>query len=203
MLQRHEQKFVADYLSEEEASVTKHEFVEGHVYEMGDFSNRHNLIATNALVRLAAQCHGSSCQVFNSASRIRLRLRSGTRFYYPDASIVYRPNPANDSFQDQPFVIVEVISESTRRNDEFEKRDAYLTINSLCVYIRVEQSSITAIADRRTETGFVREIHTGHEAIIPLPEMDCRLPLAELYEDVEFPAASDRSLGDSKAVAKE
>lgn len=53
MLQCHGQKFVADYLSEEEASVTKHEFVEGHVYEMGDFSNRHSLIAINALGTLA------------------------------------------------------------------------------------------------------------------------------------------------------
>lgn len=191
MLQRHERRFVADYLSEEEASVTKHEFVEGHVYEMGDFSNRHSLIASNALGSLARHRCGKSCQVFNSATRIRIRLPSGTRFYYPDATVVCRPNPANDSFQDEPVVIVEVISESTRRNDEFEKRDAYLTINSLCVYIRVEQSSITAIVDRRTETGFVREVHTGHEAIIPLPEIDCRLPLAELYEDVEFPAASD------------
>lgn len=116
--------------------------------------------------------------------------------------MVCRPNPANDSFQDEPVVIVEVISGSTRRNDEFEKRDAYLTINSLCVYIRVEQSSITAIVDRRTETGFVREVHTGHEAIIPVPEIDCRLPLAELYEDVEFPAASEKNHGDSKVVAK-
>jgi Uma2 family endonuclease len=191
---------VAGYLQGEQDAAHKHEYVEGDVFAMVGASNNHNRIATNGTVSLGQQLRGKPCQVFNSDTKIRIQLTRGTRFYYPDLSVVCRPNPSDDSFQDEPVVIVEVISESTRRNDEFEKRDAYLTINSLCVYIRVEQSSITTIVDRRTETGFVREIHTGHEAIIPLPEIGCRLPLTELYEDVEFPSASDKDDVDSKVM---
>ena len=43
------------------------------------------------------------------------------RFYYPDASVVCRPNPQTDSFQDDPAVLFEVLSRQTRRIDEGEK----------------------------------------------------------------------------------
>ena len=54
-----------------------------------------------------------------------------TRFYYPDASIVCQPNPQSETFQDAPAVLFEVVSAGTRRIDEGEKRDCYLTIPSL------------------------------------------------------------------------
>ena len=60
------------------------------------------------------------------------------------------------------------------------------SIDSLRVYIRVEQSSALASVDRRTDDGFVREHYHGSEAVIPLPEIDCQIPLGELYEGVEF-----------------
>ena len=39
---------------------------------------------------------------------------------------------------------------------------------------------------RRTAQGFVREVYEGLDAIIPLGEIDAALPLAEVYEGVEF-----------------
>jgi hypothetical protein len=72
---------------------------------------------------------------------------------------------------------------------ELEKRDAYLSIDSLCVYILLEQSAATAIVDRRMDSGFQRETYLGHEAAIPLPEIECHRALADLYEHVEFPPA--------------
>lgn len=176
---------VEEYLKGEQDAACKHEYVEGDVFAMVGASNNHNRIATNATVSIGQQLRGKPCQVFNSDAKLRVQLSRGTRFYYPDVSVVCRPNPADDSYQDHPVVIIEVISESTRRTDEFEKRDAYLTINSLCVYIRVEQSSIAVTVDRRTDTGFVREAYTGLDSVISLNEVGCSLPLAELYERVE------------------
>ncbi len=39
---------------------------------------------------------------------------------------------------------------------------------------------------RRTEGGFVREVHEGLDAVLPLGEVGIELPLAEIYESVEF-----------------
>jgi Uma2 family endonuclease len=108
------------------------------------------------------------------------------RFYYPDAMVVCHPNPAAEHFQDQPVVIVEVLSDFTRRADLGEKRDAYLTIPSLKLLLFVESDSVAVtLHRRRPEGGFAVEYHSGHDNTIPLPEIDATLSLAELYERVE------------------
>src|SRR5262249_9108779 len=140
----------------------------------------------NALGALHARLRGRPCRPFNSDTKIRIRLPTQVRFYYPDVSVVCRPNPQTDSFQDEPAVIIEVLSRRTRRIDEGEKRDAYLMIPSLSVYVLVEQDTAAAVAFRRTASGFVREVYEGLDAVLPLPEIGIELPLAEIYETVEF-----------------
>jgi Uma2 family endonuclease len=101
--------------------------------------------------------------------------------------VVCQSNPDTDHFQNHPVVIVEVLSESTRRQDLGEKRDAYLTIPSLKVLLLIDPDSPTVTLYRRVaEGGFTIERHAGPDQTIPLPEIDTTLPLAELYERVEF-----------------
>ena len=100
--------------------------------------------------------------------------------------VVCHPNPDHDSFQDQPTVIVEVLSDSTRRTDEEEKKDAYLTIPSLNLYVMVETESPLVVEFRRTATGFVRSVIAGLESGIPIPDMGFSLPVAEIYEGIRF-----------------
>jgi Uma2 family endonuclease len=100
--------------------------------------------------------------------------------------VTCRPNPQTDWFQDEPAVVFEVLSKKTRRVDEVEKKEAYLSIPSLSVYVMVEQDAPVAIVYRRTETGFVREVNEGLDAVLPLGEIGTELPLAEVYDDVEF-----------------
>ncbi len=177
---------VRDYLQGETRAKRKHEYVDGVVYAMAGGTVTHNRIASNATVSLGMQLRGRRCEVFNSDMKIRVRLSRGTRFYYPDVSVVCTSNPPSDSFHDAPTVIIEVISESTRRVDEYEKREAYLSIDSLCVYVLVEQSTAAALVYRRGESGFDRETYIGPESIIPLPEIECQLALVELFQNVEF-----------------
>lgn len=126
---------VEDYLAGELDSPIKHEYLGGAVYAMAGARNRHNRIATNTLVAIGVRLRGQPCQPCNSDTKIRVRLPTQTRFYYPDASVVCQPNSDDESFQDHPAVIAEVLSKKTRRIDEVEKKDAYLTIPSLGVYL--------------------------------------------------------------------
>jgi Uma2 family endonuclease len=183
---------IDDYLAGELVSPVKHEYVGGVVYAMAGARNAHNLIATNCLGVLHGRLRGKRCRVYNSDTKIRLRLRHQVRFYYPDVSVICRPNAPGDSFQDEPVVLVEVLSDGTRRIDEGEKQDAYLTIPSLCAYVLVEQETATAVVHRRTEHGFVREVYEGLDAVIPLPEIGAELPLAEVYDGVEFTPESSK-----------
>lgn len=177
---------VKDYLAGELASPIKHEYVEGRVYAMGGFCNAHNLIATNISGVLHGRLRGKPCQLFNSATKIHIQDGQKERFYYPDASVVCPPNPQTDSFQDNPVVVFEVLSCATRRFDMGEKKDAYLEMQSLDAYVLIEQDSPAVVTFRRTKTGFIGEVHEGLDAILPLPEIGIDLPLAEIYETVEF-----------------
>ena len=95
------------------------------------------------------------------------------------------PNLQADCFRMRP-PFREVISKRTRRTDEGEKKDAYLTIPSLCAYLLVEQESPAVVVFRRTDTGFVREVYTGLDAVVWLGEIEIELPLADVYDGVEF-----------------
>jgi Uma2 family endonuclease len=177
---------VEDYLADELISPVKHEYLGGVVYGRAGAGNAHNLIASNMLIVLGGRLRGQRRRAFNSDTKIRVRLPTHVRFYYADASVICRPNPQTDSFQDEPAALFEVLSRGTRRIDEGEKKDAYLTIPSLCVYVLVEQETPAAIVFRRTDHGFVREVYQGLDANIPLREIDIDLPLAEIYEAAQF-----------------
>lgn len=177
---------VEEYLAGELVSPVKHEYFGGRVYAMAGARNVHNIIGGNVYFALRARLQGKPCKPFNSDTKIRVRLPNQIRFYYPDASVICRQNPQTDTFQDEPVILFEVLSDSTRRIDEGEKKDAYLAIPSLAVYVLIEQSQPTVRAFRRTNDVFVPEAQEGLQAVLPLPEIGCDLPLAEIYEEVEF-----------------
>jgi Uma2 family endonuclease len=180
---------IEDYLAGEKISDIKHEYIGRTVHAMAGASNRHHLIATNSLVSLGSQLRGKSCQPFHSDTKVRIEFPDHTRFNYPHGMVVCDSRSGDDHFQDRPVVIVEVLSDSTRRADLGEKRGAYLTISSLKVLLFVEPDSASVTLHRRKpEGGFTIERHSGLNSTIPLAEIEVSLPLAELYERVELQA---------------
>ena len=173
---------VEEYLAGEELAPQKHEYLAGVVYAMAGGTFAHSAIASNLVITLGAQLHGHRCRPLNSDMKLRIRLADQTRFYYPDVQVVCRPNPPGDHFQDEPVVVFEVVSESTRRIDEQEKRAAYLAIPTLNAYVLIEQDRPAATVWRRTGQGFVREDYAGAEAVVTFSEIDARLTLGELRE---------------------
>src|SRR6266446_5258323 len=115
---------IDDYLAGELISPVKHEYLGGVVYAMAGARNAHNIITGNVFGSLHARLRGRRCRPFNSDTKIRIRLPHQMRFYYPDVSVICRPNPQNDSFQDEPAATFEVLSHRTRRVDLGEKKDA-------------------------------------------------------------------------------
>jgi Uma2 family endonuclease len=174
---------VEKYLAGEETAEVKHEYLGGLVYAMAGATNTHNQLAGNTFASLHSQLRGQRCQPFNSDTKVRVQFADHTRFYYPGVQVVCRQNPGSDHFQDDPAVIVEVVSSSTRRTDEQEKRAAYFHLPSLRVYVLIEQESVAATVWRRGDSGFVREDYEGRPATIPLAEIGAQLALADVYEE--------------------
>lgn len=183
---------VADYLAGELTSNVKNEYLGGAVYAMAGATNNHNSVALNITSAFRQRLRGHPCRPYNSDTKVRLKLPTHVRFYYPDAMVVCRSNPAHETFQDEPSIIVEVLSPATRRIDEGEKREAYLTIPSLEAYLLVETSAARVTVWRRGEAGFSPETHEGIDGVIHFPWLGIELPLAEIYEDIGFTGSSLR-----------
>lgn len=179
-----------DYLEGEQRSRIKHEYVAGMVYATVGGRYTHNLIASNVLGELHSQLKGKPCRALNSDSKVRIQTGSQTRFYYPDASVVCGDNLLDGVFQDKPSLIVEVLSESTRRTDEGEKLDAYQRIATLSAYLMFDQEMAGAIVYRRSGSEFLREVYSSIDAVILLPEIRAELRLASVYAEVSFVAES-------------
>lgn len=178
---------IEDYLAGEEHSEIKHEYIGGAVHAMAGGTNDHAAIAANAIGVLFTTLKGKTCRPFTSDAKVRIEYSDHTRFYYPDAQVVCLKKPGSDRYQEHPVVVIEVLSESTRRTDLSEKRDAYLTIPSLKVLLLVESERPYVLAyRRRAEGGFGVEEWKGTEGAIPLPEIEAELPLVDLYEGVAF-----------------
>jgi Uma2 family endonuclease len=84
-------------------------------------------------------------------------------------------------------VIVEVLSDATRRIDEGEKREAYLSISTLAAYLLVETDQPRVVDYRRSSQEFVPEAYEGLDAVIPLDAVGVELELKDIYQRVDFP----------------
>src|SRR5260221_715081 len=175
-----------DYLAWENEQQVKHEYIGGVVYAMAGARNRHNLVASNVMVSIGPQLRGKPCKTYNSDTKVRVLLPTHTRFYYPDVMVVCQPSSPDLSYQEGPTVIVEVISERSRRTDQQEKREAYLALGTLQIYLIVEQASAAATIWRRADQGFAGEVYAGLDAVIALPEIGAQFALAEVYDGLNF-----------------
>ncbi|BAM05128.1 Uma2 family endonuclease [Phycisphaera mikurensis] len=175
---------VQDYLDGELAAAEKHEYLGGVVHAMAGGTRRHNAVSSNAVIALGARLRGKPCRAFASDAKVRVQSPTQIRFYYPDATVVCNDAEDGSLYEDEPVVLIEVLSPSTRRIDDGEKRDAYLSIPSLRVFLRVEPDRPLVIVDRRVVPGFgfALESYEGENAVIPLPEIGTELPLRDLYE---------------------
>lgn len=177
---------VATYLRLEATAPHKSEYVDGTLRSMAGAINHHNLIATNVSGILFGQLRGKPCRAYNSDTKIRIRRRESTWFYYPDASVICLPNEPTDAYQDRPVMVVEVLSRITRGTDLDEKLSHYLSIPSLEYFLALEQTTPQAILMRRVDKGFLRETYEGLDSVIHLPEIGCDLSLGEVYSDIDF-----------------
>ena len=178
---------VEDYLSGELIAETKHEYLGGVVHAMAGAKVGHNRAAGNIFRFLGNSLDGKPCEPFNSDMKVRIELPEQTRFYYPDVMVVCDSLDDDESYQDKPVVVVEVLSESTRRVDMGEKREAYRAISTLRVMLIVDPERPHVTVDRRCANGgFDTEFYTALDQVIPLPEISAELRMADVYAGMEL-----------------
>ena len=149
---------------------------EGHCLELDNGAIRlmaggsaaHARVQTNILGTLFAALKGTGCSPYGSDMGVRthdLSLR------YPDVSVFCgREGPENDNLKqfDNPKMVVEVLSPSTRRDDENVKLHEYQTLASLEAILLVDPETETIrLLTRRNGRGWQdRDLEKGCDAVV-------------------------------------
>jgi Uma2 family endonuclease len=185
---------VQDYLQGERQSLIRHEYLAGQVYAMAGASERHNRIALNLAFQLRAAARGGGCGVF--MSDMKIRVRQGERFYYPDVALVCDEQDQAEYYKDYPCLIAEVLSTTTEAADRREKWLAYQAIPSLKYYLLISASTPQVEFYQRNAEGnwLLGRLEAGEVLPVECPSYFAELRIEELYEDVRFldkPASAD------------
>jgi len=182
-----------EYLALEREAEEKHEYWNGDVVAMAGGSPEHNAICFNLAAILGPQLRGSGCRGYTSDQRVRIPLTD--RYVYPDLTIVCG-EPVFDEDDAQtianPTLIVEVLSPATESKDRGPKLFGYRSLPSLRGYLLVAQDRSWVEHWSRQADGrwLVTEVEEG-SMTLDLPEIGCRLPLADVYADVNLGGATD------------
>lgn len=174
-----------EYLAWEETQRERHELVEGVPHAMAGASRVHNLLVGNlyALLRPLARARG--CRLYSET--VKLRLGEST-FYYPDLMLVCAGDPPHAYYEDQPCLLIEVVSQATEVIDRREKLSRYLGIPSLQGYLLVDSRTRKVEGFLRRGEGWIYALWEGVQGkTIEVPCLGIHISMGQIYEDTGIP----------------
>lgn len=174
-----------DYVELEEASPSRHEFLDGQVWAMSAGSPEHAAVAGTIIRLLGQALLGKRCRVYTSD--LRVRVASSGLSTYPDASVIcgtVELDPADRRGHTalNPTVLVEVLSPTTESYDRGEKLAHYKSIDSLREVMLVAHDEQRVDPWRRIGDHWTQITFRPGEAVA-LDSLGCALPVADLYFD--------------------
>lgn len=190
------QQFIseAEYLAGEKIADIKHEYIDGDVFAMAGASASHNRLSLNIATAFNVHLAGKPCQPYISDMKVNV----GTKYFYPDVLVDCSGLNDDSHVTQNPTLIVEVLSKSTRRMDETTKRIAYTQINTLLEYVLIEQDFVDIEVIRRRNGWQSEHFYLGDsvtfEAIgltLTVEEIYARVNNPELVEWRQLQAASN------------
>ena len=170
---------IEDYLTYEQNANGKHEYINGEIYAMAGASKNHQSITDNVLVGIHQHLRGTPCRPFGSD----VKIKADNAFFYPDVMVVCKDKTDNPYYTESPLLVVEVLSKSTRRNDETIKRSAYQAMPSVMEYILIEQDFVDVEVCRRSDGWVSHHYFLGDD--VWFESIDLKLPVSEIYRWVE------------------
>ena len=160
----------------------KAELDNGVIRMMGGGSGEHARVQANFMRFLGSALRGTGCRPFGSDMGVRTHDQS---IRYPDVSVYCsgRTDPANDALKafDDPRVVIEVLSPSTRRKDYGDKLEEYREMPSIDTIVFADPSTERLrIVQRTSPNSWSDESFVG-PVDLPLPSLNLTMPHAEIF----------------------
>ncbi len=177
----------AEYLAAERVAPYKSEYVRGEIFAMSGAALAHNLIAVNLTREISERFKERPCRVV--AGDMKVRIESADCYFYPDLSGLCGQLELEGVGRDtylNPHFVIEILSDSTESYDRGGKFQDYQSIPSLREYVLVSQKSRTVEVYRKREDHWIYQSYRGDGAVLKLESVDCEIPFAEIYRNVDF-----------------
>lgn len=184
-----------EYYHLERGAPYKSDYYKGEIFAMAGGTARHSLIETNIIRELSTRLKGTPCATHGPD--LRLKIKAGGLRVYPDASVYCSPlqYDEEDPFSEtatNPTLLVEVLSPSTEAYDRGLKSASYRQIESLQAFLIVwQESPHVEWYERQSDGSWALREETRPEASVHLRSLCIDLPLAEIYDRVDFCPASE------------
>jgi Uma2 family endonuclease len=177
-----------EYLALERRAEHRSEFYQGRMYAMAGANRRHNLIAGSVYASLRNQLRPGGCEVY--IADMKVRVKATGLYTYPDVVAacgdIRFDGPRNEVLLN-PCILVEVLSKSTQTRDRGWKFQNYWEIPSLVDYVLVSQDQpLIEHYVRRPDANWMFEFVRGLETTLVLAAVNCRVPMRDIYLDVQF-----------------
>jgi len=177
------------YLALDRAAEIRSEYHDGQMFAMSGGTRPHSTLKVNLCSEFRDALRHSDCVV--NDSDLRLRVRQGRSYVYPDMTIYCPKNdppaPGPNDIAENPILIAEVLSPSTESYDRGFKFARYRTIESLRIYLLVSQTEPQVEMFTRQPNGdWLLSVVQGMEAKLRIECLGCTIPLAGIYEKVVF-----------------
>ncbi len=174
------------YLEGEKTAQIKHEYVQGRVYAMVGAADGHVRLTMNFGFRLHTHLRGTPCSVY--IADMKVRIDRGEAFFYPDVLVTCDAGDRKRNYyKDHPILVVEVLSPSNEGYDRGEKFAWYRRLPSLREYVLADPRRYAVDVFRRNEQGRWELFgFAGEDAWVALTSIDFGVPMADLYEGLDF-----------------
>ena len=173
-----------DFVAWEDRQELRYEYDGFDARAMTEGTFAHAAIQANLISVLGVALRGRPCRAIGS----ELKVRTATSIRYPDALVVCSPAQAKSTFAPDPVVIFEILSPSSARLDLGAKNAEYQTLASLNRYVVLHQTQAAAEVFARDAEGEWTYAFLDARGVLDMPEAGIAIPLAEIYEDIEFSA---------------
>jgi len=178
---------VEEYLTQEESAEERGEYVGGCIYAMAGGTDTHIQISFN-LTRIVTEKLRGRCRAYQS--EMKVRVEETDAFYYPDVTVVCGEQQFYRGRRDvieNPVLLAEVLSESTKEYDKNDKFFAYQKIGSFMEYLLISQQKHAVQQYTRQPDGHWKiQALIGIDNSVYLESVDLEVPMREIYDLVEI-----------------
>jgi len=176
-----------EFFAWQERQNDRYELVDGQPLKMmAGARNVHDDIVVNLIALLREKLRGGPCRPFTGDGAVETRPGQIRR---PDVGVDCGRRAPNSTLATDPRLLIEVLSPTTRDFDTFRKLDEYKAMRGLAHVAFVEPNEpLVALWSLEAE-GWSEQRLSGLDETLALPALSISLPLAEIYDGVEFPKA--------------